>query len=46
MSDVLQTALSHLPHGPEFRFVDRMVSLDPGKSGTGEYRVRGDEAFI
>ena len=46
MSDLLQSALSHLPHGPEFRFVDRLVSLDPGKSGSGEYRVRGDEAFL
>ena len=46
MSDVLQSALSQLPHGPEFRFVDRLVSLDPGKSGVGEYRVRGDEAFL
>ncbi len=46
MSDLLQAALNHLPHGPEFRFVDRLVSLDPGKSGAGEYRVRGDEAFL
>src|SRR5438045_9308437 len=35
-----------LPHGPEFRFVDRLVSLDPGKSGIGEYQVRGDEPFL
>ena len=42
----LQNNLAHLPHGPEFRFVDRLVSLDPGKSGVGEYRVRGDEAFL
>lgn len=46
MSDLLQSALSQLPHGPEFRFVDRLVSLDPGQSGVGEYRVRGDEAFL
>lgn len=42
----LQAALARLPHGPEFRFVDRLETLDPGKSGTGEYRVRGDEAFL
>jgi 3-hydroxyacyl-[acyl-carrier-protein] dehydratase len=44
--DELQTALKHLPHGPEFRFVDRLLSLAPGKEGVGEYRVRGDEPFL
>ena len=46
MSDPLASALKHLPHGPEFRFLDRLMSLDPGKSGAGEYTVRGDEAFL
>lgn len=40
------SALAMLPHGPEFRFVDRLVSLDPGKTGVGEYQVRGDEPFL
>jgi 3-hydroxyacyl-[acyl-carrier-protein] dehydratase len=44
--DALHSALQHLPHGPEFRFVDRLLSLDPGKSGAGEYTVRGDEPFL
>ena len=44
--DILQLAMRSLPHGPEFRFVDRMISLTPGKEGTGEYRVRGDEYFL
>lgn len=44
--DTLAAALKHLPHGPEFRFVDRLTALDPGKSGRGEYTVRGDEAFL
>lgn len=44
--DPLAKALSHLPHGPEFRFVDRLTALDPGKFGTGEYTVRGDEPFL
>ncbi len=44
--DSLQRALSSLPHGPEFRFVDRLLTLEPGKSGTGEYIVRGDEPFL
>ena len=42
----LQRALARLPHGPEFRFLDRLVSLDPGKSGVGEYLVRGNEPFL
>lgn len=44
--DPLSTALKHLPHGPEFRFIDRLTALDPGKSGTAEYTVRGDELFL
>lgn len=44
--DLMQEALSRLPHGPEFRFVDRLLELDPGKSGAGEYLLNGDEAFL
>ena len=44
--EILQLAMRSLPHGPEFRFVDRMVSLTPGKRGVGEYKVRGDEYFL
>ena len=46
MTDFLTTALRSLPHGPEFRFLDRLVSLQPGRSGVGEYKVRGDEPFL
>ena len=42
----MKDALDFLPHGPEFRFVDRMLQLEPGKSGAGEYLVRGDEPFL
>src|SRR6185295_11572041 len=42
----LMRALASLPHGPEFRFLDRLTALDPGKSGAGEYTVRGDEPFL
>ena len=42
----MNEALNRLPHGPEFRFVDRLLNLEPGKSGTGEYTVRGDEPFL
>ena len=42
----MNDALKSLPHGPEFRFLDRLSTLDPGKSGSGEYTVRGDEPFL
>jgi 3-hydroxyacyl-[acyl-carrier-protein] dehydratase len=42
----MHDALKSLPHGPEFRFVDRLTALAPGKSGSGEYTVRGDEPFL
>jgi 3-hydroxyacyl-[acyl-carrier-protein] dehydratase len=45
-ADDLQNALKLLPHGAEFRFVDKLVNLDPGRSGEGEYTVRGDELFL
>lgn len=41
-----EKALSFLPHGPEFRFVDRVIDLVPGQSGSGEYTLRGDEPFL
>jgi 3-hydroxyacyl-[acyl-carrier-protein] dehydratase len=46
MIDLFANALTHLPHGPEFRFIERLVALDPGKSGAGEYLLRGDEPFL
>ena len=46
MIDPLAEVLQHLPHGTEFRFLDRLTSLDPGQAGAGEYTVRGDEPFL
>ena len=46
MNDPLVNALQHLPHGPEFRFVDCLLALEPGKSGAGKYTLRGDEPFL
>jgi 3-hydroxyacyl-[acyl-carrier-protein] dehydratase len=46
MNDLQKKALGSLPHGPEFRFVTRLLRLEPGKSGAGEYLVRGDEPFL
>jgi 3-hydroxyacyl-[acyl-carrier-protein] dehydratase len=42
MSSPLEYALSNLPHGPEFRFIDRLIALEPGVSGTADYKVRDD----
>jgi len=44
--DTGKNGLEFLPHGPEFRFLDKVSSLTPGKEGAGEYRVRGDEPFL
>jgi 3-hydroxymyristoyl/3-hydroxydecanoyl-(acyl carrier protein) dehydratase len=45
-SDPLASALALLPHGDEFRFVDRLVELSPGKFATARYTLRGDEVFL
>ncbi|NJM39143.1 MAG: beta-hydroxyacyl-ACP dehydratase [Akkermansiaceae bacterium] len=42
----LQAALKSLPHGPAFRFLDELTSLDPGNEATAVYKIRGDEAFL
>lgn len=42
----LSDALTALPHGPAFRFVDALLSLTPGHCGEGLYTVRGDEDFL
>lgn len=42
----LNQLLAQLPHGIEFRFLDRLLRLEPGRNGTGEYQVRGDEPFL
>ncbi len=41
-----QTELQSLPHGPEFRFIDALKSLDPGVSAVGVYTITGEEAFL
>jgi 3-hydroxyacyl-[acyl-carrier-protein] dehydratase len=46
MPDILEIAIRALPHGPEFRFLDRLTSLVPGQKGVGEYHVRGDEYYL
>jgi len=44
--DDLQQALDRLPHGAEFRFIDRLTNLNPGQSGEGEFMVRPDAPFL
>lgn len=38
--------LRSLPHGPEFRFVEKMTALLPGVSGTATYLISGEEPFL
>lgn len=37
---------SVLPHRPPFLFVDEVIALEPGVSGTGRWRLTGDEWFF
>lgn len=46
MEELLEVAIRALPHGGEFRFLDRLLSLQPGIEGVGEYKVRGDEYYL
>ena len=41
-----QSELQLLPHGPEFRFIHELTSLEPGVSAVGTYVIHGDEAFL
>jgi 3-hydroxyacyl-[acyl-carrier-protein] dehydratase len=38
--------LDRLPHQPPFRFVTRLVNVQPGETGTGEWSVTGNEFFF
>jgi 3-hydroxyacyl-[acyl-carrier-protein] dehydratase len=42
----LDQALSSLPHGKEFRFVDELTELVPGVSAKGVWKLKGDEEFL
>ncbi len=42
----LSSALASLPHGPEFRFVDEIIALQPGRKATGRFTLKGSEAFL
>ena len=38
--------LRSLPHGPEFRFVDKLTAFEPGVSGSATYLITGAEPFL
>lgn len=42
----LEKALTLLPHGPEFRFIDQLLEMDPGRSGTGTYLLKASAEFL
>lgn len=42
----LTDLLDKLPHGQGFRFVDEIVSIEPGTEGVGLWKPRGDESFF
>lgn len=44
-ADLIQ-ALSSLPHGSEFRFIDELVELIPGTSAKAVWKLKGDEEFL
>ncbi len=41
-----QHPLDDLPHGPEFRFVDYLVDVEAGKSGSASYTLPLDAHFL
>jgi 3-hydroxymyristoyl/3-hydroxydecanoyl-(acyl carrier protein) dehydratase len=45
-SSPLVQALSALPHGPSFRFIDELVEVQPGISARACWQLKGDEAFL
>jgi 3-hydroxyacyl-[acyl-carrier-protein] dehydratase len=46
MNAEFEEALRGLPHGTAFRFVDELLTLDPGKEATAIYQIKGSEAFL
>ena len=42
----LSEHLNLLPHGAEFRFIDRLLSLEPGSHGSAEFTLKGTEPFL
>lgn len=45
-NDALTPILDSLPHGPEFRFIDELIKLEPGKCGLAINTLHGREDFL
>jgi 3-hydroxyacyl-[acyl-carrier-protein] dehydratase len=45
-TDPLPSPADLLPHRPPFLFVDELVSIEPGASAAGVWRLTGDEHFF
>ena len=45
-SSPLVQALSALPHGPSFRFIDELVEVQSGVSALARWTLKGEEAFL
>ena len=41
-----QAALNALPHGPEFRFVDEILEMEPGSSAKGSLTPAADAEYL
>ncbi len=44
--EIEDNILHRLPHGPEFRYITRVVALEPGVRAEGVWRVEGSEPFF
>lgn len=42
----IQHHLEGLPHGAEFRFLDELLSLEPGRHGTASYTIPPEADFL
>lgn len=45
-ADFMDSFLAGLPHRPPFRFVDEVVTIEPGASGVGRRTFPADEPFF
>lgn len=46
MDSSLEQALNCLPHGPGFRFVEKLTDLEPGKQARGLYLVKDSDMIL
>lgn len=46
MKSWMEQGLEALPHGPEFRFVHKLLALNPGQTAKGEYVLPESADFL